>query len=159
MAGRKTKYTPETVNKITDAVREGLPFETAAALASISSFTFYDWKAQKPEFSEAIEKARSEFEQQAITRIKAAGVHRRVLKNKRGEPITDEKGNIRLDSTVEGAWQADAWILERIMPEKYGNRMIFKINPDDAALLQKYGLKASDAWAMLMQQLAENKNE
>lgn len=158
---RKTKYTPETVEKITNAVREGLPFETAAALASIAAGTFYRWMENKSEFCEAVKKAQSEFEQQAITRIKAAGIraNRHYLKDKQGNLQRDAQGNPIFDMAVEGAWQADAWILERIMPEKYGNRLIFKVSPEDAALLRQYGMKASEAWALLMQQLAEAKDE
>lgn len=57
MAGRRTKYTPETVDKITQAIRLGATYRLACDYAGISEETFSQWRNTKPEFSEAIHQA------------------------------------------------------------------------------------------------------
>ena len=57
MAGRRTKYTPETVDKITQAIRLGATYQLACNFAGISMSTFHLWQGAKPEFLEAITQA------------------------------------------------------------------------------------------------------
>ena len=57
MAGRKTKYTPETVEKLTQAIRLGATYRLACQYAGIGESVFYEWQQTKPEFVDAITQA------------------------------------------------------------------------------------------------------
>ena len=99
---RPTKLTLEVQQKICEAIRNGAYIETAAALAGISKDTLYAWlrkgaRAQGGKFrvfSDAVEKAMAEAEQDDLLIIKRAA--------------------------QEGIWQAAAWRLERKHPERWG---------------------------------------
>ena len=60
MAGRKSKYTPETVTKIVNALNAGMTDADACSVAGISQDTFYHWRNTKSEFSERTTRAREE---------------------------------------------------------------------------------------------------
>ena len=134
-AHRPTKYTPETVAEITKAIREGCSQEDAALLAGINRATFYEWVNTKPDFAEAVQKAHADFKRANVAAIRAAG-----MKAKDGE--------------VKGSWQANAWLLERKHPEEFGLSISVRVSVDDLKLLKKHGIKASEAWQLLMEQLA-----
>lgn len=67
--GRPGKYTPECVNKILDAIRNGNYAYRAAALAGINQDTYYRWLKMYPEFSEAVSLAESECQQAILNNI------------------------------------------------------------------------------------------
>lgn len=102
--GRKTKLNDTRVKKVVDGISAGLPYDTACALAGISYQTFLNWmrKGEQEqtgnffEFFEEVKKAESIAEAVHIKNIKKAG--------------------------NGGIWQADAWMLERRHPEKWGRR-------------------------------------
>ena len=71
-AGRKTKYTPETVKAIIDAVSVGTPYKYAGAVAGISHETFNQWMNKKPEFAEAIKEAEAKALTARLARIVVA---------------------------------------------------------------------------------------
>lgn len=98
MAGRKTKYTPEIVERLTYAIGLGLAHRLACDYAGIDPSTFYDWMKTKPEFSHAVKRAEGEGAVERLKRIKVAGEN--------------------------GIWQADAWWLERHYPEEYGRNRV-----------------------------------
>lgn len=127
MAGRKSKYTPDTVKRLTDAIRLGGSDRDACVFAGISEDTLANWRKTKPDFSESIDRARMDGKLQRIGRIKKHG---------------------------ENDWRADAWYLERRWPEEYAQTYIIKVTTEDAATLKKAGLTASEAWQQLMQELA-----
>jgi len=58
MAGRKSKYTPELVDKLIQAISLGAIDADACAYAGISHTTFYLWQNTKPEFAERVTRAR-----------------------------------------------------------------------------------------------------
>lgn len=114
---RPTLLTPERTEKIVQLIAAGNFSETAALASGISKQTYYNWLARgraererlndkpnlKPkakeepylEFFDAIEKARAEAEARMVVLITKAAQ----------EPKT---------------WQAAAWWLERVAPQKYG---------------------------------------
>jgi transposase len=96
MAGRRSKYTPETVDKLTQAIRLGATDELACDYAGIGTSTFYAWMDAKPEFQEAIKLARGAAAVKWLAKIEQAG---------------------------EEAWQAFAWKLERRYPHFYGRNI------------------------------------
>jgi transposase len=91
---RPSKYTPEVVKRVTDAIKLGATYELAAAYAGIAESTFYDWQAKKPEFSEQVKAAEGTAAVGWLARIEQAA--------------------------SAGNWTAAAWKLERRYPEQYG---------------------------------------
>jgi hypothetical protein len=59
-AGRKTKYTPETVTKIVNALSVGAYQKDACAVAGISDDTFANWCKRYSDFSDRVSRARAE---------------------------------------------------------------------------------------------------
>lgn len=124
--GAKTKYTPDTVKAICDALSIGLSIKDACNIADIDQKTYERWSKQHVDFADAIEKAQSSMKARKLARIEKAG--------------------------REGTWQADAWALERKHPEEFGQRLTIKIAPEDYDLLRKMGFRSpAEAWAALME--------
>ena len=96
--GRPTKYCPEVVETICEAISDGAPFKYAAAIGGISIDTFCQWRKKFPEFSEAIEAAVAE------------GVHARL--------------KIILEAAEEGSLKAATWWLEHVMPEHFSRNSV-----------------------------------
>lgn len=93
--GRPTRYTPEVVTKITNAIRAGNYREPAARMAGVSPTSLYAWQARYPEFAEAIQKAEAEAEGRMVAIVAAA---------------------------APKSWQAAAWWLERKQHERWMRR-------------------------------------
>lgn len=87
----ESKYTPERVIRIIKAIKDGLPFSTAAALGGISEATFYNWMRDNIEFLESVKAAEAEAEETLVNAIQ-----------------------------TDPSWQSKAWILERRHPDKWG---------------------------------------
>jgi hypothetical protein len=96
MAGRRSKYTPETVDKLTQAIRLGATYKLACDYAGIDVSTLHDWVNTKPEFSTAIKDAEGKGALGWLAKIEQAA--------------------------SDGNWQAAAWKLERRYPEMYGRQ-------------------------------------
>jgi hypothetical protein len=124
---RKTKYTPDTVSTIMQAISIGGSDKDACELSGIDQATFYRWLHEKQEFSEQVTRARVQGKLGRIGRIKKHG---------------------------ENDWRADAWYLERRWPEEYAQQLIVKVTTEQAAVLKRYGLTAADAFEQLIQSLA-----
>lgn len=90
---RKSKYTPETVAKIMEAIRSGATYELAAGYAGITFQTFNEWRKAKPEFSDA------------LTRAEGAGAMTWLQMIEAAAPVD---------------WRAAAWKLEHRYPHMYG---------------------------------------
>lgn len=101
-AGRKTKYTPDTVKRITDAIGMGATYEIAAAFGGIHVATFYDWINKKSEFSDSVKRAEG---------VAAVGWLAKIEK-----------------AANDGNWQAAAWKLERRYPQQYGRTVVSNDN-------------------------------
>jgi transposase len=95
MAGRRSKYTPETVDKLTQAIRLGATYQLACNFAGIGVSTFHEWLNAKPEFAEVITQAEGD-----------AAIKWLALVNKH--------------ATDQAQWAA--WMLERRYPEMYGRQ-------------------------------------
>lgn len=118
--GAPSKFTPQTVEKLVQAIRLGATYELAAKSAGISYQTFNEWRAgrsfpkgttaaQKAEFSDAIEKAEGDAAVQWLAKIEKAA--------------------------NDGAWQAAAWKLERRYPGQYGRTVQEHVGKDNTALV------------------------
>ena len=91
---RKSKYTPETVAKIIEAIKMGATYELAAGYAGIHYDTFNEWMKHKAEFSEQVKSAEGVGAMIWLAKIERAA--------------------------SDGNWQAAAWKLERRYPHMYG---------------------------------------
>jgi hypothetical protein len=105
---RNLKYTPERVQKITQAIRVGATYRAAAQYAGISEALFYEWKAKRVEFLEAINEAEGAATVGWLAKIEAAA--------------------------NEGTWQAAAWKLERRYPHEYGRQAVELTGKDGGAI-------------------------
>ena len=95
-AGRKSKYTPDRVQKILELLRVGNTRKTAATIAGCDQTTFLRWMARYADFAEAVKRAEDE----------AVALH---------------VGNI-VQAGAKGQWQASAWILERRHYQEWGKK-------------------------------------
>jgi hypothetical protein len=95
--GAPTKRNPEVIGRILKALKVGVTLEQAATYGGISYDTLNEWRKAFPDFAEACKKARATMEVDSLRVISAAG---------------------------RRSWQARAWMLERLFPEKYGRRMM-----------------------------------
>lgn len=113
-----TKFTPETIEQLCNAIRLGATYELAAKSAGISYETFNAWRngklpkgtkaADKAQFLQAIEKAEGDGALQWLSKVEEAASN--------------------------GAWQAAAWKLERRYPGQYGRTVQEHVGKDDAPL-------------------------
>ena len=71
MAGRRSKYEPDRVKRILDALRNGMSVKGACAAGIISSATYFDWLKRHPEFSAAVTRAEKDSEMELVRRLYA----------------------------------------------------------------------------------------
>lgn len=94
---RRTKYTPEVVQRLTQAISMGATYELACKYAGLHYDTFNEWRKAKPEFSDAVEKAEGQAVVGWLAKIEKAA--------------------------NDGEWTAAAWKLERRYPQQYGRKV------------------------------------
>lgn len=94
MAGRRSKYTPDCVKRITDAIALGATYQHACNYGGITFETFNQWRAHRAEFSDAVKDAEGRAVIGWLAKIEKAA--------------------------NEGTWTAAAWKLERRYPNDYG---------------------------------------
>lgn len=80
MAGRRTKYTPETVDKIIAGVRAGLTNRDAALIAGVCDDTLANWEKRHSEFSDRLTRARAERAGNWIARIQTLANEQRDIR-------------------------------------------------------------------------------
>lgn len=98
------KYSNEITLEICKYLRAGNTQHDSAVLAGISEDTFYEWRKNKTEFSEAIKKAEKECKARNIAIIQRA---------------------------AEKTWQAAAWWLERRYSSEYALKSINELTGKD----------------------------
>lgn len=97
---RRTKYTPERVKTITDALADGLPHWVASARGGISHDTFCLWQNVHSEFADAVKVAESAFVAKNVKIIQKAAIK---------------------------SWQAAAWLLERRWRDDFSKQLDISI--------------------------------
>ena len=119
MTGRPTDLTPDTQNRIIEALRAGNYIDVACSYAGIGTTTYYRWmqRASDPEspdiyrdFRDAVQRARAEAE------IRNVGLIQRAAS--------------------DGTWQAAAWFLERSHPRKWGRHDRHEVTGPDGGPLE-----------------------
>lgn len=102
--GRKTKLTPETTDRLLQAIRMGSTYEIACHYAGITYQTFLNWKAKAANGTDSL--AVELFE--GITRAE-------------GEAAVKWLAIIEKHAAENPAWAA--WKLERRYPQMYGRNV------------------------------------
>lgn len=100
--GRKTKYTPDTLDRLRRALELGAPQKMACAAAGIGHTTFHEWMNTRPEFRELVQNA------EAVAAVGWLAVIEQAAQS--------------------GTWQAAAWKLERRYPQDFGRRIEQTVN-------------------------------
>jgi hypothetical protein len=131
--GRQPKLTPTVHTAITQAVTVGVPLVEAAVLAGIDKATVLEWMArgegrhQRPsrpiyaDFADAITRARAIDESRRIARLEQAGRGGAMVQEK---TVTFPDGRHVTERTYTPPdWRADAFVLERRYPERWGRRV------------------------------------
>ncbi len=95
---RPTKYTPDVVKRLTDAISMGAPYELACKYAGIDYHTFNEWRKVKKDFSQDVESAEGRAVVGWLAKIEAAA--------------------------NDGVWTAAAWKLERRYPQMFARQVI-----------------------------------
>lgn len=127
--GRPTKYTPDRVKRILEAIKLGVAYIDAASYAGVGLATFNEWRDRYPEFAGAVEEAA-------------------------GQAVVANMAKIQKAAT-EGSWQASAWILERRHPDRYGRTTRTELTGPDGGPVQTQAsvvivpghLPSVEAWA------------
>ncbi|HJY52587.1 MAG TPA: hypothetical protein VKD89_01080 [Candidatus Udaeobacter sp.] len=70
--GRPTKYSQETIERLCEALADGLPIKGACVKAGIGVTTLNEWRDRYPEVNEQIEEARECYREKAIQTINRA---------------------------------------------------------------------------------------
>jgi hypothetical protein len=130
--GRPSKYTPEAVRAICEAISDGTPFKYAAAVGGISYETLCQWRRQFPEFSDAIEEAT------------ARGVHSRL--------------RLIVTAAEEGSVRAATWWLEHVLPEHF-SRSSVDLNHRIEGDLNHTHTVSPETLAAIAEVRARNENE
>jgi hypothetical protein len=117
-SGRTSKFTPERAEKILEALRLGVPQNTAVTYGGISESTFYNWLADAKkddapthlvEFLESVKAARAEAEVRSVAIIQNA---------------------------ARKQWQAAAWFLERSFPSHWAKTDRHEITGKDGGAIE-----------------------
>jgi transposase len=123
---RPSKYTPEAVSRILQALEVGTPYKHAAAFGGISEDTFSRWLKRHADFAESVKAAESRAMVGRLVRIRQAETE---------------------------SWQAAAWWLERRYPTEFGRKTVSRIEVDDSRQMEEiasqYGVSASEIAAAL----------
>jgi hypothetical protein len=125
MAGRPTKFNPEVCTKIIEAIKNGATFEKAAEAGGVNYSTILNWKEKGMkanegvyfEFFQNLKKAEDHGEDQLLQNIINAG-------------------------KLPQHWQANAWILERRYPHKWGK-------------IDRQEITGKDGGAIVVQQMTD----
>ena len=130
MAGRPTKFTPETRTRVLDAIALGATYELAASYGGISYELFRQWMARGRGLSEKQEKARKS--------RKLSDADAEFLAFFEDVTRAENEAVIKWLEKIELAasgsdWRAAAWKLERRYPQAYG-RSVTEHRLDDESV-------------------------
>ncbi len=95
--GRPSVRTPETAERICEAVALGVPYSHAVKLAGIGYSTFCEWRNEDPEFEQKLDAALSESVEARLKIIR---------------------------DNAAGDWRCAAWFLEHVLPEHFAKSRI-----------------------------------
>tara|TARA_Y100000004_G_C8948076_1_gene427222 strand:+ start:759 stop:1190 length:432 start_codon:yes stop_codon:yes gene_type:complete len=117
MTNKPYKLDEQLTERLLNAIKLGSYIEHACAYAGINSSTYRRWRSLA---EDNLEPYKSLFEK--IQQAEAEGIIRRI-------------GRIEKQAQ-EGNWQADAWLLERKYPDKFGRRDRVTLQADPNAPIE-----------------------
>ena len=129
----KSKLTPRIRNILTTSIGEhGLTIGTACKAAGISRSVFYKWleqgKAEEKgpyrKLVDAIATAKAQFEEKRLQEVTDAAINGEVTTIEEVKVLSDGLQVKRLVKTTRHDWRISAWLLARIVPERYSERAI-----------------------------------
>jgi hypothetical protein len=125
------KYKPELVEQLIKYIKAGNYVQTACDAVGISKETFYTWRKEKPDFSDAIKKAESEA----------------IIRNV-----------ITIQNAAKRKWQAAAWFLERKDYERWGKKELVGGIPDKPIQIDLSGLSTEEIRALAYEHKLKDKS-
>jgi hypothetical protein len=105
------KYSLELTEEICSLLKQGHNIKTACDAVNISQTTFYDWMADKPDFSESIKKAKAHAKRVFISTIAKAAA--------KSVEVECPGCHKKFDVSMPNDWKAAAWWAERNYPDEY----------------------------------------
>lgn len=96
----ETKYNPETVQIITDAIKAGDTDKQAAEKAGIHRATFYEWENNRADFADIIKNARKERTENRLKEIGEAA-ESGLIALLRGSDYIEEKTETLKDGSIK----------------------------------------------------------
>lgn len=174
---RPTKYNDEIAAEIVALLTDGCVIADVCSKVGISQDSYFTWIKRYPEFSESVKRAKAEANVGAAQSLRTAMMpHDTVsktvkvvketrLRKVRGEfgvsevPYEWVKSEQSQTTTNEFDWRAALEFLKRRDPDNWAETFIIKVTPDQQNLLKAKGISASDLWAQMMQELANDAAE
>lgn len=106
--GAKEKCNKELADAAYKMRKDGLTIKEIATCCGIAEKTAHEWlhypkSENQREFSQSIKRAESDLKRELVNSIRSAGIYNRK-------------------AGIEGSWQADAWLLERMLPMEFSLR-------------------------------------
>lgn len=132
MAGRKPKYTPERVERICKGISEGRTEKDSCFAAGISVSQFHFWLNAKPEFAEAVKRAKQQYQDWFDNHL-LEDAERGLLRLVCGEEYTVTTTEYENDGTGQ----------PRIKKQKTENK---KILPNVTAIIFALTNRAPEKW-------------
>lgn len=120
----KSKYSPETVTLILDAIRERGGDEDGWLAGQISRTTFYEWQNQHPDFQKGVAIAKREYQESlpAVQRRQARRAFNDYLFGRIEEVWESEEqtfeanGDLTIKRTIKKVRRGPAvWAIERVL--------------------------------------------
>lgn len=119
MAGRPTKLTKETAQKVIDNIHMGCFIDTAAAAAGIARSTLHEWLRKGEE------------DLKAKKRTVAAGFKREYDS---AAAMAEQMMVELIDKAAKTEWKAAAWKLERKWPDRWAKRQVLSVTREDGIM-------------------------
>ena len=125
------KYNKQIVQILCNYIREGDSQQLACKKAGIGHSAFYDWLNTKPEFAEAVKKAKDEFQATIKGKLQATLWKRAMgyeVTETETEYVSDANGNPKIKSQktkvkhIQPDTGALIFALTNVAPEKWINR-------------------------------------
>lgn len=171
--GAPPVYSEEIRAQFVDLISTGCVVKDACNLVGVSEAVYYQWLAARPDFLEAITRARGIANVNAVRSLRLAmNPHpvvetttttftetrlRKAVDPKTGatyeQPYEYTRTEVKESRRTEHDWRAALEFLKRRDPDNWTERTMIKISPAEDLLLQEAGLDAQNAWRIFIEQM------
>lgn len=116
---KPTKYTPDTTERLLDAIRSGFTVKMACAMAGMTDMTLSRWRRRHPDFDAEFKKATEEQTWYSRKAVRKAGF--RVYERKPNKhPQNQEKALREQISDSEGRSEQGEMVMYEGLPMRFG---------------------------------------